>query len=324
MNRKLLATLLAILILLLAACGGSKETPEPTEPAAAEEQVAEEPATEEATDVPTDVPIEEEVVVVEEAQPTTEPVEEVVSEEATSADESVETPVISVGINAEFEPFVFVNENGNLSGFDIDLMNALSAAAGFEMAYVTTSFETIFDGLENGDFDAAISAITITDGRKERVDFTNPYFEPGMAPVSYFSSGQGVAVLTDNMTIMGADDLTADVTVGVKKGTTGAEFVANETEAKVSAYDEAIPVLQALVSAEVTAVVLDMPVIIEFIKANPGAAIKLVGGPVTDEQYGIAVSKDRPRVLEGLNLALQQIQESGAYDQIFQKWFGTP
>jgi len=319
MNRKLLVSLLAILVLLLAACGGSRETPEPTAPAPAEEQVAEEPVTEEAE--ATAIPAEE---VAEEMPPTVEPVEEVASEETASTGEAVETPVIRVGINAEFEPFVFVDENGNLSGFDIDMMNALSAAAGFEMAYVTTSFETIFDGLENGDFDAAISAITITDGRKERVDFTDPYFEPGMAPVSYFSSGQGVAVLTDNMTIMGADDLTADVTVGVKRGTTGAEFVANETEATVALFDEAVPTLQALVSGEVTAVVLDMPVIIDFIKANPAATIKLVGGPVTDEQYGIAVSKDRPLVLEGLNVALQQIQESGAYDQIFQKWFGTP
>ncbi len=321
MNRKLLATLLAIFVLSLAACGGSKETPEPAEPAVAEEQVVEEPAAQESVDEATEVPAEE---VAEETLPTAEPVEEAASAEAVSAAEPIDTPIISVGINAEFEPFVFVDENGNLSGFDIDMMNALSAAAGFEIAYATTPFEEIFNGLENGDFDAAISAITITEGRKERVDFTDPYFEPDMAPVSYFSSGQGVAVLTDNMTIMGADDLTADVTVGVKKGTTGAEFVADQTEAKVSAYDEAVPALQALVNAEVTAVVLDMPVIIDFIKSNPGAAIKLVGGPVTDEQYGIAVSKDRPLVLEGLNLALEQIQETGVYDQVFQKWFGTP
>jgi len=182
----------------------------------------------------------------------------------------------------------------------------------------------LFDGLENDDFEAAISGITITEPRKERVDFTAPYFEPGMAPVSYFSAGQGIAVLTDNMTIMGKDDLTSDVTVGVKRGTTGAEFASGETEANVVEFDEAQPALVALVDGDVTAVVLDTPVIIEFIKSNPGAAIKLVGGPVTDEQYGIAVGKDHPAVLDGLNVALQEIQASGVYDQIFQKWFGSP
>lgn len=321
MDRKLLFTLLAIVVLLLAACGGSKETPEPTEPVAVEEEAAADTAEEPAAE-PTEVPAEEpSESTAPEAEPTDAPVEEAAAE---VSGEPVEIPVITVGVNAEFEPFVFIDENGNLAGFDIDIMNALSAAANFEMAYATTPFEGIFDGLEKGDFDAAISAITITDGRKERVDFTDPYFEPGMAPVSYFSSGQGIAVLTDNMTIMGAGDLTADVTVGVKKGTTGAEYVATQTEATAAPFDEAVPALQALVSTEVTAVVLDMPVIIDFIKANPGAAIKLVGGPLTDEQYGIAVSKDRPRVLEGLNLALEQIQESGVYDQIFQKWFGSP
>lgn len=319
MSRKLIGILLLIFVLLLAACGGSEDEMEPTAAptAAAEaESVADsaEPTQEPVQESePTEAPVEE--AAAPEDAPTEAPAEEVAP---------VEIPVIRIGVNAEFEPFVYMDENGNLAGFDIDIMNALSAAANFEFTYVTSSFEGLFDGLENDDFEAAISGITITEPRKERVDFTAPYFEPGMAPVSYFSSGQGIAVLTDNMTIMGKDDLTSDVTVGVKRGTTGAEFANGETDANVVEFDEAQPALVALVDGDVTAIVLDTPVIIEFIKANPGAAIKLVGGPVTDEQYGIAVGKDHPAVLDGLNVALEEIQASGVYDQVFQKWFGSP
>jgi polar amino acid transport system substrate-binding protein len=156
------------------------------------------------------------------------------------------------------------------------------------------------------------------------VDFTAPYFEPGQASVAYFSAGQGLAVRADDMAIVGRDSLTATVQVGVAQGTTGAEFVRAETPAQVTEYPESDAALQALSAGEVNAVVVDIPVIVNFIKANPGAGIKIVGGPVTEEQYGIAVGKDKPAVLAALDAALEQVRGDGSYDAIFQRWFGAP
>lgn len=231
---------------------------------------------------------------------------------------------ITVGVNAGFEPFVFIDQNGDMVGFDIDLMNALSRAGGFELGFVDAPFDTIFDQLAAGEFDAAISAITITGARKEKVDFTAPYFESGQASVAYFNAGQGLAVRADDLAIAGRDSLTADVKVGVKQGTTGAEFVSTETPAQATAYPESDAALQALSAGEVDAVVVDIPVIVNFIKANPGAGIKIVGGPITEEQYGIAVRKDKPEVLAALDAALEQVRADGSYDVIFQRWFGAP
>ena len=309
-----------IFALLLAGCSRSTPTPAPTPTAA-------EAATEAAAPAePTTAPEGDTA----DAAPTEPAVEEPAGEEAAAEEPAAaqatpaQTAVITVGVNAQFEPFVYLDQNGSLAGFDIDIMNALNAVMDFEVAYQNTTFEDLFTGLENGELDAAISAISVTDARKERVDFTDPYFASGLSPVSYFSAGQALATRTDNTTITGAAALTADVKVGVKQGTTGEDYAVANTEADVVLYDESTPLLQALVNGEVDAIILDTPVIIRFIKANPGASIKLTGGPITEEVYAIAVSKERPQVLAGLNEGLQKIQDDGTYDAIYTKWFGAP
>ena len=120
-------------------------------------------------------------------------------------------------------------------GFDIDLLNALSSAAGFEFGYINTSFGGLLQGISSDSFDAAISAITVTDERKRMVDFTEPYFGAGQAVVSYLSAGQGLAVRTDNTTILGPDDLTEGVRVGVKADTTGERYVVDRPAATLPA-----------------------------------------------------------------------------------------
>ena len=317
-----------IFALLLAGCSRSTPTPAPAPTAAATEVAAPaEPTATPESDTADAAPTE---AAVEEPAAEEPAAEEAAAADAASEDSAAEqtapaqTAVITVGVNAQFEPFVYLDQNGSLAGFDIDIMNALNAVMDFEVAYQNTTFEDLFTGLENGELDAAISAISVTDARKERVDFTDPYFASGLSPVSYFSAGQALATRTNNTTITGAAALTADVKVGVKQGTTGEDYAVANTEADVVLFDESTPLLQALVNGEVDAIILDTPVIIRFIKANPGASIKLTGGPITEEVYAIAVSKERPQVLAGLNEGLQKIQDDGTYDAIYTKWFGAP
>lgn len=306
---KLRTLLLLGLTLALLLAGCSRATPTPDAAPVAAEQ-AEAPAE------PTEAPAEE--------APAAAPTDAAAGETAAEAAPAAQTAVISVGVNAQFEPFVYLDANGNLAGFDIDIMNALNAVMDFEVAYENTTFEALFTDLESGRLDAAISAITVTDGRKERVDFTEPYFASGLSPVSYFSAGQALTTRTDNTTITGVDSLIEGVKLGVKQGTTGAEYAAANTTAEIVPFEEATPMLQALVNGDIDAAILDTPVIIRFIKSNPGASIKLTGGPITEEVYAIAVNKERPQVLAGLNEGLQKLQEDGTYDAIYTKWFGAP
>ncbi len=258
------------------------------------------------------------------AEATAVPVAESATPTATPLPVPTPITVFTVGVNPEFEPFVFRDGNGNLAGFDIDLLNALSAAGDFEFGYATTSFNGLLQGLNSSAFDAAISAITVTDERRRTVDFTEPYFGSGQAVVSYLSAGQGIAVRNDNTTILGSDQLAEGVRVGVKANTTGERYVVDQTGADFVRFEEAPQALDALVAGEVDAVVVDIPVITYYIRDNPTAGIKLAGGPVTEELYAIAVSKSEPELLAVLNAALQQIAADGTYDQIFTKWFGSP
>ncbi len=287
----LLVTLL-VLVALIAACGGND---------APATEAAEEPAQVVATftataEVATEAP-------------------------AATAEPAPSTQTLTVAINASFKPFLFVDENQKLAGFDIDLLNAIAEVADVEIGFVNTDFEDVLAGVASGEYDAGMSAITINDTRRERVDFTEPYFTSGEAPVSFFGAGQGLAVPVGSTTITGTESLTAETRVGMKTGTTGEDYVREQTPAEAVGFPEAGPALDALQRGEVDAVVLDRSVVADYIKTNPGT-VMIAGGPLTEEAYGIAVTKNRPDLLLLLNATLEELRANGTYQQLVNKWFG--
>ncbi len=231
--------------------------------------------------------------------------EEAMMEEEAMAD----IGTVVVGSNAEYPPFEFVDDAGNITGFDIDLMNAIADAAGFEVEFVNTRWDGIFVALASGEFDAVISAATITPERQETVDFSD----------SYFNAGQRIAVL-EGSDITSVEDLDGK-RVGVQLGTTGDIWASDNTTAEMVRYDEITLAFQALAQGDVDAVVNDGPTSAEIIKANPEMGATLVGEPFTDELYGIAVNKDNPDVLAAINKGLAAVRESGQYDEIYNEWF---
>ena len=221
---------------------------------------------------------------------------------------------IVVGTNAEYPPFEYVDETGKIVGFDPDLFDAIAKAAGFEYEFVNTKWDGIFVALAAGEFDAVMSAATITDERKQTVDFSAPYF----------NAGQMITVRADETEITGPEDLPGHY-VGVQLGTTGdiaaTAIVGNEY---MKRYEEITLAMQALANGDVDAVVNDGPTSADIVKANPELNLKMVGSPFTDEFYGIAVRKDRPEVLAAINTGLAIVRGDGTYDAIYEKWFGVP
>ena len=126
------------------------------------------------------------------------------------------------------------------------------------------------------------------------------------------------------MAITGPESLIEGVRVGVKRGTTGAEYAEENIGAELVVFAESEPALDALAAGELDAVIVDISVIVGYIRNNPEAGIRITGGPVTEEAYAIAVGKDKPAVLALLDTALVKVKESGAYDQIYNRWFGAP
>jgi polar amino acid transport system substrate-binding protein len=226
---------------------------------------------------------------------------------------SGEATTYKVGLNAEYPPFESVDASGNIVGFDPDIIAAIAEEAGFEFELVNTRWDGIFVALQSGEFDAVISAATIKPERAEIVDFSDPYF----------NAGQMIAVRTeDKDQISTVSDLDGRK-VGVQLGTTGDMWLTENTKAEVVRYDEITLAFQALGNRDVDAVFNDGPTSAEIIQSNPEIGATLVGEPLTDELYGIAVNKEKPDLLKMINEGLAAIRADGTYDQLYDKWFGA-
>lgn len=233
---------------------------------------------------------------------------------ATPIKSQVEGETIRIGTNAEYPPFEEINVDGEFVGFDIDLMNALAADAGFEIEWVNTRWDGIFFALAEGEFDAVISAATITAQRERIVDFTNPYFV----------ASQSIAVSTEIAADVATPDDLAGMRVGVQTGTTGDEYATNLDGVEVVRFDEVTLAFQALGQGDIDAVIADTPASQAIIANNPDLNATVVGDPLTAEFYGIAVRPDFPELLEALNVSLANLFDDGSYDEIHVTHFEAP
>jgi len=233
--------------------------------------------------------------------------------DAPAEEASGDLPVVTVGTNAEYQPFEYVDESGEIVGFDIELLKAIGERAGFTPEFVNTRWDGIFVALASGEFDTVVSAVTITPERAETVDFSDPYF----------NAGQGIAVQASNETITGSDSLSAGMKVGVQGGTTGDIWLTDNTEVEVARFEENPLAVQALAAGDVDAVVADFPTLVDILKQNPELGLKMVGEPFTEELYGIAIRKGQDELKESINAALASLREDGTYQSIFDKYFGA-
>ena len=223
--------------------------------------------------------------------------------------------VYVVGTDAAYAPFESQNEKGEIVGFDIDVVKAVAVKAGIEVKFVNTPWEGIFNTLTQGDRDLLVSAITITDERKQTMDFSAPYFD----------AKQLIAV-KENSKIKTLADL-KKLKVGVQTGTTGDEVVTKligKNSANIKRFESTPLALKELEAGGVDAVVADNGVVIHYVANNTGAKFRTVDDTsFTPEQYGIAVKKGNAELLDKINTALAAIKADGSYDKIYASYFGA-
>ncbi|MDQ0427972.1 polar amino acid transport system substrate-binding protein [Planomicrobium stackebrandtii] len=207
-----------------------------------------------------------------------------------------------------YKPFSF-EEGGNLTGFDIEIGNALAEEMGLEPNPVTTPFETIIQGLNTNRYDAIIGSMSNTAERAEQVAFSDPY---------YYSGG-AIFVREGNTEIQSAEDLE-----GVKIGVVGQstyDTAAQEFTDDIQIYSSDVVALQDLtVEGRLDAVITAD--VVGFEAQNEGLAVEMVGDPLWVEQPSIAVRQEDEALLQAIDEALDTIIENGTYEEISQKWFG--
>lgn len=220
-----------------------------------------------------------------------------------------------VGTDAAYAPFESQDERGEIVGFDIEVVKAIAAKAGVEVKFINTPWEGIFNTLAQGDRDLLVSAITITDERKQTMDFSAPYFD----------AAQLIAVGQNSKVAKFAD--LKRLKVGVQTGTTGDEVVTKllgKTSTNVKRFESTPLALKELESGGVDAVVADNGVVSHYVANNATSKFKTVSdASFASEQYGIAVRKGNGEVLDLVNNGLAGIRADGTYDTIYSKYFGA-
>ncbi len=223
-----------------------------------------------------------------------------------------ETLKVRIATDATWPPFEYVDEQTmEIVGFDIDLIKAIAEEAGLEIEIIDVAWDALLAGIAQCQYDAAISAMTITEERKEAMLFSNPYFE----------AGQLVTVQYDNTDITSKEDL-GGKTVGAQIGTTGSFEVDKIAGATLKTYDDIGLAMQDLMNGQIDAVISDNPLAMGYANANPDK-LKTVGAVFTSEYYGIAVCKDQPELLERINEGLAKVKAEGRIDELILKWLAN-
>ncbi len=219
--------------------------------------------------------------------------------------------VITIATDATWPPMEYIDENSNLVGFDIDLINAIAEEAGLTIELKNTAWDGIFAGLANGAYDAIISSVTITEERKGAMLFSDPYV----------NAGQVLIVKKEATGINGMDDM-AGLKVGAQNGTTGDFAIEEYPEIKRMAYDEIGLAVEDLMNGNIDGVVCDSITASDFVlnNENYASALKIAGEPFTEEYLGIAVQKSKPELVEKINAGLAAVIASGKMDELVGKW----
>ncbi|MEZ9078193.1 lysine/arginine/ornithine ABC transporter substrate-binding protein [Vibrio cyclitrophicus] len=220
---------------------------------------------------------------------------------------------IKFAMEATYAPFEYMDENNQIQGFDVDLANALCEELKATCTFHNQAFDSLIPALKFKRYDAAISAMDITEARLQQVNFSDAYYDNSAA----FISIEGK--LADQAALEGKR-------VGVQNGSTHQSFLLEQmtgvTAVPYSSYQDAFIDMK---NGRIDSVFGDTAVVAEWFKKQDN--LTYVGDQVTNQEYfgngfGIAVNKSNQELVDQLNTALAAVKANGEYDKIFNKYFG--
>ncbi len=216
-----------------------------------------------------------------------------------------------VGVDANFMPFEF-KVDGKLTGFDVELFEAIAKEIGVDFKWQTMDFNGIIPALQSKSIDAAIAGITIKSDREKVVDFSHPYYDSGLI----------ILVAADNDEIKTLEDLKGK-RVATKLGTTSEDFLKKNVDTKeLKLLPNTDNLFMELGTGGVDAVFFDSPPLLYYAQNQGKGKVKTVGPLYQGQPYGIAFPEGSD-LREKVNIALLKFMEEGTYDKLYEKWFGT-
>lgn len=231
------------------------------------------------------------------------------TEDTEAVSDALADGVLTVGTNAEFPPFEYVDDNGDPDGFDIALIKAIGEKLGVEVEVENMEFASLISSI-GSKIDVSIAGMTVTEERKESVEFSDPYYEA----VQY-------VILPEGSDIATAEDLVGK-TIGVQLGTTG-DFIASDIEdVTVSSYNKAVDAVNDLINGRVECVIIDKNPALVFESKFEGQVTAVDGAQFgfEVEEYAIAMPKGDTALVDAVNAALEEIKADGTFDELVETY----
>ncbi|WP_216907264.1 glutamate ABC transporter substrate-binding protein [Nocardia noduli] len=224
---------------------------------------------------------------------------------------------LTVGIKFDQPGLGLRNKDGSFSGFDVEVAKYVAGKLGVKPENIefkespSAQRETL---IENGQVDFVVATYSITDKRKEKVDFAGPYFV----------AGQSLLVKADNTDITGAESLTGNKKLCSVKGSTPAQNVKDKyaKDVQLQEFDTYSLCVEALRNGSVDAVTTDDIILAGFAAQSPGQ-LKVVGKPFTTENYGIGVKKGDTEIRGQINDAIEAMIADGSWSKAFATTVGS-
>ena len=221
---------------------------------------------------------------------------------------------LKMGTNATFPPYEFYDdESGEIVGIDAEVAAAICEKLGYELEIVDMDFDAIIPAVTTGKIDFGMAGMTVTEERKQSVDFTTSY-----------ATGIQVVIVKEDSAIASVDDLFAEGAnhkIGVQQGTTGDIYCSGDIEeaglGTIERYKNGTDAVLALTSGKVDCVVIDNQPALKYVEANEG--LKILDTEYAVEDYAIALAKDS-ELTEKINVALEELIADGTVQAIIDKY----
>lgn len=219
--------------------------------------------------------------------------------------------VMKVGVEGTYPPFNFLNDKNQMDGFDIDISNEIAKRLGIKAEFVGVEWKGMIGGLLADKFDIIIAQMSVTEERKQQVDFTDPYVITGAVLISR----------PGDTRFKKLGDI-AGFKVGTGTATTFETLAKSVPGANLTTYTDFSEYVADLLNGRLDVIINDALLAGYAIKNN-NLGIEITSPVLNQDVIGMAIKKNNQEFLDKLNTALADIMADGTYDTIYQKWFGA-
>ncbi|WFU87084.1 amino acid ABC transporter substrate-binding protein [Rhizobium sp. CC1099] len=218
--------------------------------------------------------------------------------------------VFKIGTEGTYAPFTYHDESGKLVGFDVEIGEAVAAKLGVKAEFVEGKWDGLIAGLDAKRYDTVINQVGITEARKQKYDFSEPYIASKAVLIAR-ADDDSIKSFADLKGKKSAQSLTSNF--GKLAEQSGAELVGTE------GFDQSI---QLVLTGRADATINDSLSFLDFKKHKPDANVKIAAEQENADYSGIIIRKKEPELLEAINKALADINADGTYKKIADKYFG--